>query len=383
MTRSVERLVWVALSGLSLAVEPVVGQNRIGVSPGFAEILGGVYGEVYSIAAFGVTGRPDVSVRFKVTGIFSGGTPVSPNLIVASPSIGTTPATIFVGPDPNVTRKMAPGRYEAVISLTTVDQTPPATTSAFVTLTLRAPPPPNIGAVVNTASLQPVVSPGSMVTIFGTSLGPPVFSAEYDSTGLYPTRFVDTTVTFNGIVAPLLYMSPGQINAVAPYRLAGQRTAEVVVAHYGQTSPAFSVPVTDTSPAIFTASQGRGGQGAILNVPANPSDLTAYSFNSGDNPAAPGSAISLFVTGFGVWDDTVPDASISITARSFRAKPVSLSIGGQPATILYAGAAPYQTMGMLQVNALVPPNAASGPQPLVLAIGQTDNAQQQVTIAVK
>ena len=365
-------LTLIAVFGLSFTIRIAVGQNRIAVgSPGRFDIAGGVFGEVFATGRFTITGSPNPNVKFKVDRVVSGfNVPV--NFLIVTPSSGTTPATIRVGPNPNVTRNMCPGGYLANVFFTTVDQTPPVTVGAIVGLTLRAPPPPTIGVVVNTASLQPSVSPSAMVSIYGDSLGPPVLSAEYNGEGLYPTTFGNTTVTFNGVAAPLLHMSPSRIDAVAPYAIAGQKTAQVAVSRYGQTSPAFEIPVADTSPAIFA------GPGDILNY-----QFPNYSPNSADNPAAPGSVIVLFATGAGVFDDTVPETSISLIACPFQARPVSLTIGGLPATIYYAGAAPYQTIGKLQVNVIVPQGVASGPQPVVLTIGQANNEQQQVTVAIK
>ena len=54
--------------------------------------------------------------------------------------------------------------------------------------------------------------------------------------------------------------------------------------------------------------------------------------------------------------------------RTALAAPVSLTIGGRPATIQYAGGAPYQVMGMFQVNAKVPDGIGSGPQPVVVTV---------------
>jgi uncharacterized protein (TIGR03437 family) len=154
--------------------------------------------------------------------------------------------------------------------------------------------------------------------------------------------------------------------------------AGVVVSRYGENSPAFAVAVTETSPGIFTTTQTGTGQGAILNY-----EFPNYTPNSPENPAPPGSVITLFATGAGRWEEEIEEASISVAARPFVARPVSLNIAGEPATILYAGAAPYQSMGMLQVNAIVPRGAPSGQQPVVLTIGGTDNAQQKVTIVIR
>ena len=164
---------------------------------------------------------------------------------------------------------------------------------------------------------------------------------------------------------------------MVPFALAGQTTAEVVVSHYGagQVYPPFSVPVASTAPAIFTESQNGGGQGSFIHYPSN-------SHNSADNPAPAGSAVTFFATGEGVWDDTIQDGSVSVGVRHFVTKAVSLTVGSQPARILYAGAVPYQA-GRLQINAILPDGISSGPQPVVLKIGEADNAQQRVTIEIK
>ena len=62
---------------------------------------------------------------------------------------------------------------------------------------------------------------------------------------------------------------------------------------------------------------------------------------------------------------------------------VSLTIGGQQAQVQYAGLASFLVAGMIQVNALVPFGVGSGPQPIVLTIGQNSNSPQNVTVAVQ
>jgi len=194
-------------------------------------------------------------------------------------------------------------------------------------------------------------------------------------------RMGNTTVTFDGIAAPLLYGSTGQINAQVPYEVAGQKTVNVVVTHNSGASPPFPIAIADTSPAIFTVTQNGNGQGAILNADTgNPYIITV---NSVDNPAPKGSAVSIYATGSGLWNRTVQSGSILLDTMTRPAAPVLLTIGGQPARILYAGAAPYLVSGELQVNAIIPDGIGSGPQPLVLTIGQNNNTQQQVTVAVQ
>ena len=66
-----------------------------------------------------------------------------------------------------------------------------------------------------------------------------------------------------------------------------------------------------------------------------------------------------------------------------RSAPLSLTIGGKPATVFYAGTALYEPWALLQINAYVPNDAPSGQQPVVLTVGKNDNSQQKVTMAIQ
>jgi uncharacterized protein (TIGR03437 family) len=137
-----------------------------------------------------------------------------------------------------------------------------------------------------------------------------------------------------------------------------------------------------TSPGIFTVGQNGSGQGAILNSDiVNPNPLA---INSVNNPAVKGSAIAVFATGAGLFKQAVADGSIFLLPPFIAtAAPVSVTIGGRPATVQYAGAASYLVSGVLQVNAIVPNDIGSGPQPIVLTVGQNSNSQQNVTVAIQ
>jgi uncharacterized protein (TIGR03437 family) len=318
---------------------------------------------------------------FKYVGVqFVAGTA---DFVVVSPSSGTAPGVnVGISINPNVAAYLPPGGYSEYVLFAPLGQ-PSLKDGVQVFLTVTPPPPPAVTSIVNSASLQPSISPGALVSIFGANLGTPPITAQYNDSGLYPTTFGNTTVTFNGTVAALLYVSTTQINAVVPYEAAGQKTVSVIVTHDSVASPAFSVPLMDTSPAIFTATQNGKGQGAILNDDPNVNQTP----NSADNPAAKGIPITIYATGGGLLSQPVQDGSIALLFAeppyaSIKA-PLSVTIGGQPARISYAGVAPFEVNGMLQVNATVPNNIGSGAQPVVLTIGDNNNAAQQVTVAVK
>ncbi|MCW5981195.1 MAG: hypothetical protein KIT09_24140 [Bryobacteraceae bacterium] len=299
---------------------------------------------------------------------------------MVSPPSGVTPAVVVVGLNPNVVPYMPAGRYREFMWFAkpgeTCGSTPPCA-STTVELTLSRRPPPNVSHVTNAATLQPgPLAPGQVVSIFGEYLGTPPVSSQFDSGGLYPTTLGNSTVAFNGVPGALLYVSTNQINAVVPWAV-GEKSVEILVRHDGANAPAVSVPLAETAPGIFTATGNGRGQGAIIN--------NGISFNSVENPAPKGSVITMFGTGGGLWTEPFLEGSIFLgsSVRIALTAAVSVTIGGRPAAIQYAGPAPYQVAGMFQINARVPLDIGSGPQPLVVTVGQADTAQQQVTVAIQ
>jgi len=200
-----------------------------------------------------------------------------------------------------------------------------------------------ISAVVDAASQRAdPVSPGKIVVLYGTGLGPSQLSAEP----------AGTAVSFNGIAAAVLYASATQIAAVVPYAVSGT-TAQVTVAYRGDVSAAFTVPVAASAPSLFTLNQAGWGQAAAIHA-----DGTA---NTAANPVRIGGFISLYATGEGQTGPTTPPRPIL---------PVRVTIGGIPALIQYAGGAPGQVAGLMQVNVQIPSGVRPGGYvPVVLQVG--------------
>jgi len=180
---------------------------------------------------------------------------------------------------------------------------------------------------------------------------------------------VDTSVTINGVVAPLLFVSANQINVQLPYEVpAGSAT--VVVRSGGLSSSPFTIAVLHAAPGLFSNGQG---QAAAIN--------DGGSANSEAAPASVGSVISVYLTGIGpvsasVDDGTAPALGEMITA-TFQ---VTATIGGVPAEVQFAGLAPLYP-GTAQINLKVPAGA-SGTSPMVISIdGHTSNTVQLVISA--
>src|SRR5258708_17701704 len=165
-------------------------------------------------------------LKFKYNGV---GTEFNaPNFIVVIPSSGTTPSVVRIGLNYPVVAQLQPGGiYGLGVRFTTVDGTPADTAGCAVSLMVPKEPPPSITSVVNGASLQPLLSPGAAVAIVGSHLTGPTLSTSYDAVASYPTTVAGTSVTFNGFVAPLLYVSPGPINAIVPFALPGHTSMQL------------------------------------------------------------------------------------------------------------------------------------------------------------
>jgi len=184
-------------------------------------------------------------------------------------------------------------------------------------------------------------------------------------------------VTFNGQPAPLLYGSTGQINAVVPFEVAGQSNVQMAIIEASGQVMTATLPMAASNPSIFSANASGIGQGAILNNPG----LTR---NSASNPASPGSVVSIYATGAGVTKPASVDGVLTATVNPPKvAQPVTVTIGGQIADVLYQGAAPGMVAGISQINVRIPANVSAGPSvPVTIAVGDTQS-QGAVTIAIK
>jgi uncharacterized protein (TIGR03437 family) len=232
-----------------------------------------------------------------------------------------------------------------------------------------------ISSIANGASgTRGTVAPGEIVTISGTVIGPTAGTTlAMTSDGKVDTTLSGVRVFFDEFAAPLLYVSAGQINAIVPYEVAGRTTVQVRVQKDGVASDPYTIQIGASAPGIFTATQDGRGQAAALNE-----DNVA---NSQSSPASRGSIVQVFATGEGVTQPPGITGSVTDELRVPVGK-VKATVGGLPAEVVFAGAAPQAIAGLFQVNVRIPPNAATGNVPIAITVGET-KSQTGVTIAVK
>jgi uncharacterized protein (TIGR03437 family) len=302
-----------------------------------------------------------------------------------SPANGTAPGTVVASVNPgNLTPNQT---YNGQIVIAGTGGSTGSTT-INVSLAVTAPLP-TVSSVVNAASSNTgPISAGEIITIFGTALGPvtPV-SAPGSGQDPFPTTLAKVQVTVGGYLAPLTYVSNGQINAVVPYEISRPFIANptVLVRFNNIASNGVVLPQVAAAPGIFTTGGGTG-QGAILNQNG--------SVNSAASPANKGDVIVLYMTGEGQTNPAGVTGKITTVSATPPLTPqpvsgaVSVTIDGIPANVQFYGEAPGLISGAMQINVVVPQGVTSGNPRIIVKIGDassqlTATGQGAVTVAVR
>jgi uncharacterized protein (TIGR03437 family) len=202
------------------------------------------------------------------------------------------------------------------------------------------------------------------------------------SSGNVSTSIGGVTVTIGGTLAPLVYVSSSQINAIVPYEVSGLIAPTIVVSYLGQSSNGYPLQTAVAAPAIYTQNQSGSGPGAILNQD--------YTLNGSSHPAAKGSIVQVFMTGEGTTSPTHVTGKVNnVTSASqlpVPLLPVSALVGGQPALVTFAAEAPGLVSGVMQVNIQIPATLVTNGQPtaesIVISVG-TSATPNGVTVTVQ
>ena len=262
---------------------------------------------------------------------------------------------------------LPPGAYEGNVSILRVDELANGADLAKVapllipvTLVVIVPAPMiNAGGVVNAASGGATVVPGGIASIFGIDLSGDTLLAE--ATPL-PTELGGVRVTVNGIEAPIFFVSPLQINFQIPFGVPTDGTLTIVVTRDGMASPPEEVPVALYAPGVFV--NFLTGEPIIQRFPD-------FSLITSENPAQPNDVLIIYFTGVGGLSN--PPA----TGSPATADPLSqtlllptVTVGGTPVNVLFAGLAPF-FIGTGQGNIALPavlPAPSMGPSGSTLTL---------------
>lgn len=220
------------------------------------------------------------------------------------------------------------------------------------------------------------ISPGQIMKIGGTDMGPAAGAIYQVTNGALATQLSGTRVLFNGSPAALLFVNSTQANVIVPYNIAGKTTVTVEVERNGAKRPGLTYPVVAAQPGIFTANASGTGQAAAVNQDGT--------LNGPGNAIARGSILFFYATGEGA---TTPDGSETrITGVTDIPRPrgtVSVKLGTVEVPVEWSGSTPQSVAGLYQVNIRVPANAATGDAVPISVTVAGMPSQTGVTVAVR
>ena len=219
---------------------------------------------------------------------------------------------------------------------------------------------PRIRSVRNAAGFQlgEVFAPGSLASIFGDNLAPSVALAEGAP---LPRELAGASVLVAGVPAPLLYVSPSQINFQAPFE-APMGDAVLEFRRDGGVREVRRIRLVNAAPGLFTQSGDGRGAGVVMHT-------SDFRLVTPENPAVAGEILALYATGLGAVTPPV------LSGEAAPLTPVPLlgaanfyfyvAVDSRLQRTLYAGLAPG-LVGVYQVNFVFDP--APGPGAKILSV---------------
>jgi uncharacterized protein (TIGR03437 family) len=269
------------------------------------------------------------------------------NWLSVGPAGGTTPLGLHIVANP---AGLTTGTFQARITIASSDA---GNSPLVVLVTLNVLPPApaiSVAAFANAASfISGPAAPNTLMSAFG------VFP---DCSG--------AQVSLNNRSATVFASTPNQINFLVPPDAASTDSMSVRISCAGLNSEPIPLPIVATAPGLFTASAQGTGQAAVVNEDG-----------SAIPPSAPGTVVTLYATGLGLFGDPESDGLARV------ALPVTAFVGGRPATVLYAGEAPGFTSGLQQVNLRLPAELPRGADTSVRLTVGAASTQVGVTLAIQ
>jgi uncharacterized protein (TIGR03437 family) len=345
-------------SGLAGTASLTVGQNIYSAS-----------GDITLI----ITVSSDTTLDFSVFDLTVSFITPDNTIVAASVSLGWN-GIFFPNGSLPATLPPIPGSFDPLmvvgINFNETDYTPDSVSSCLSS----TPPPPPVtapsitpGGIVPVNSAVPVIQSGEWVSIYGTNLA----NTTMTWSGDFPTSLGATTVTVNGKLAYLSFVSPGQINIQVPAdpavgnvpvmvaTAAGNTTALVTLAEF---APSFFLLDAIHVAGIIVRSDGSGAYGGGTYDILGP---TGTSLGFPTVAAKPGDILELYATGLGPTNPLVPAGQIFSGAAS-TTSPVKLLINHVSVVPTFAG---MTGAGLYQLNVTVPAGLGTGDVPLVATVG--------------
>jgi len=208
----------------------------------------------------------------------------------------------------------------------------------------------SITAVTSAADGTPQVAPGGLISIYGQNL-----SAISIGAGATPlsSELAGSCLGVNGTPLPLLFVSPGQINAQLPFNVVGSAT----LALHTPTgiSNNFLFTIQPTAPSVFLTGVAGPETGLVTIYRDDNNQLVTPT-----NPIHPGDLVTIYLTGMGQTSPAVAAGQPApLNPLAFALVQPLVTLGGAALSVTYAGLSPGE-IGVYQINATVPSRVPGG-----------------------
>ncbi len=230
---------------------------------------------------------------------------------------------------------------------------------------------------VNTAGAGPDIAQNTFIEIKGINLAPTgtppegvIWSnAPEFASGRMPTQLNGVSVTVNGKPAYVYFYCSAatsavcksdQINVLTPLD-ATMGPVQIKVTSGATTSEPYNVTARAVAPSFLLFGGGKyavatHADGSLVGPPALYPGLST--------PAQPNETIVMYTVGFGLPATSLIDGSS--TQSGALSTPPSITIGGEPAAVLFAGVI---SPGLYQFNVVIPNGAANGDNAITATYG--------------
>lgn len=242
------------------------------------------------------------------------------------------------------------------------------------------PTGPVLNNVLDAESSRATIVPGEWVAIYGANLAGTTRTwaqPDFDAAGAgnLPSSLSGVSVQFGGLPGSVYYISPTQIDVLAPGTISG--TVPVTVMNNGAISGSFNVTIVPNAPSLYYYPGGSNLYAAALH--ANYSLIGDPAVTSTATMAAAGETILLFVNGV-----APAPGGIIIPADIQYSGTVSVTFSSSTIT---ATATPSFTAlieaGVYQMNVVVPANLTSGYYTLSVTVQGQSSPMMTVILPVQ
>jgi uncharacterized protein (TIGR03437 family) len=340
-------------SGPAFATRYVIGDNIFDASLVPQGTLDTSIGHTSGFAFMGAGGYRVTGTTASAAGVIEN----LPNVLQATnvKPVRTIEAPILTSTSQPFTRTVAPlGNSIVVLTTSGVTVLAPNYDAAVAS--------PSISSVVSAADGSASVAPGGLISVYGQQMSPVNMATSQIP---LPTALAGSCLAVNGVPAPLLFVSSQQVNAQLPASASGTVTLSIHTP--GGVSDNYFLPILATAPTVFRSGTA-GPETGLATVFRNDNGQLI----TPTNPVHPGDIIIIYATGMGrtsPFVDSGLPALLPPNPLSNTVIKASVTLGGVPLNILYAGLVPGE-VGVDQINASVPGGVPLGMSiPLVVSQG--------------